>query len=487
MRKTIALFLLLAVLAAGGLCAAAGRLRDDMCRVEMPCETLAGEAAAAAGLVADVGMTVDWRLFWHSEWTPQAAPRTTFSCQRASRRPDPFTSRPALDIQPYAQGGFSSEYGLALDGSEEWVMRSAGGLEELYAAVAARTLAGESRSEALPLANLLPYYPLSLTLQLDENFWHDYYVADPAAPQDGEYSSAQDLRALLAEQLQLPVDPADCPELTVTKDAAGRVVSVNLSSQSVPSLACVSAILPFDAEGQGSCLFAFAGDWVLQHPPALGWGVYCLPYTDGQDSPGQYAVYPQQLSLALPLEKGERVLDMVPASEGDAALVVSQTAAGDCRLRVLDAATRQPTQQLALPLVPKKDGNSSLPVCTVTAGSGFAVVTAGGRMAVLARGEGGDWQLAFCADLAAAEQAVARQGHKWEGQQSLAWDGRRLALGRYLQDAEGNWGMMLAVWDADGLCWLGCCDSSLDCNRAADGWVVATEDAPPLSWRRTEE
>lgn len=485
MRKTVAVFLLLAVLAGGLLCAAADRLCEDLYQVEMPCRTLSGDPAAAAGLVADIEMDVDWRLFWHTRLTPQAAPETTFRYQRAAHGPDPFISQPTLDIGPYAQGGFGSEYGLALDGSDGWVTQSAGGMEALYAAIAARTPAGGSRSETVRLADALPYYPLAITLQLDADFWHNYYVADPDAPTDREYTSEQDLRVLLADWLQLPIDAADCPELTVTKDTEGRVVSVDLNSQSAPSLATVSAILPLNAQQQGSCLFAFSGDWALQHPSAMGWGVYCLPYSAGQDAPGSYAVYPQQLCCVLPLADGERVLAMAPSHEGDAALVVSRTLT-DCRLTVLDTATRQPTYQLALPLAPSPDGNSGLPSCSIATGDGFAVIEADGQLAVVARGEKDDWQLAFCADLAAAEQAVAWQGWQRKAPQSLAWDGRRLALGCYLQDAQGELGVMLAVWEAGDLTWLGCYDTSLDCNRGAAGWVGTVEEAPPLAWGQTE-
>lgn len=457
MRKFAAAFLLLAALSAGVLGWAAVRMTDGLYRVEVPCRTLLGDPSAAAGLEADVSLEVDWRLLWHTVLTAQGAPETAFRFVRAGEAPDPFASQPSLDIGPYSTGGFGSEAGLPLDGSVPWVTQQLGGMEALYAEIAARTPAGTSHSETVRLAEALPYYPLEISLQLGENFWEGYYVAD--AP-------GQDLRGLLAGRLQIPADGADCPELTVTKDAAGRVTAISLSENGAPVLETASAILPPDARQRGVCLFAFAGGWAAAHPPGLGWGVYGLPYGAGEDTP-DFAVYPRQLSLVLPLEAGERVLAMAPAAEGDAALLVSEDAAG-CFLTVLDAGGERP-QRLTLPLTPPRETDGGRPACTVTAGSGFAVIGAGDRLAVVTCGSG-VWQLAFCAGTDAAQRAVARQGWTWAASDGpgFAWDSR---------------GVMLAVWDAGGLGWLGTYDIGLACNRGSQSPVCTAQRAPALCWR----
>ncbi len=498
MRK-IAVFFAVLLLAAG-VCAGSviARMSAAQTDVALTRTVSWGDEAAAAGLQVTANVKLNSRLFWRTCFAADGSsgPETVFDYFN-SRQEDLFanTDKGYFYLFDYARMGMSSNQAIDLDNPYDnpdridAVDATLDGLAPLIRAVAANTPAGQTHKETLRLADHMEYYPLAVDINLREH--SELTVA----------GGISGLMQALRKAFPIPVSPNDCPEIEVTKNAAGEIVGVNVNNSlngKGDSFYCTSLIVEDAApaataegvERTGSILFAVYGDALEQAAIPGGCSIYRLPWQvvsrkGGQDNRSTYhstQLLPGDLEPAYPLEPGDWLLHL---SEANGALLLLTRRADACLLTVLDMASGKELQCIPLPQSLQGIDPGAELNYVLLQGDLLLVLLSDGQFTLLQHT--GSWQPVLTGNHKDTQPHGVHL-FQYPNNTSLAWDGSRLAVAGYAAqwyDPDGTT-VHLGIFDETGLLHAACWASSLGRNEgysSSDKATMPTNAAPvTLNW-----
>lgn len=425
MKKTFALFTLCLVLILGIVAVAAFTLHHDRDQVSVTAETLAGDPAAAQGLVAEQTFHYNYKLYWDVTipLADPAAASTVFT-RDDSLPPD---SVPDDSLSLYFPAA-----GFGIDSLESWP-----DLMELFLDVAARTPDGDTRLELVHPGDYMEYYPLTGDIS--------FYNAA------GEGTSL-DLTPMLKAFFRLPVLERDRWLIQITKDDRGvpGYLFFHTMADAVQLSTC-------SALADSYALFTFGETSEPIFPDFSqvpgGFGLYRVDFAPGQD--GVPVLVPDSLRNVYPLPQDTWVAGLTLSP--DQKEVYLLTIQGDETLcTVLDGETMAAKQTFPVPLPP--------PETTVTA-KGTENIDLGAwehRVSPLVKFSCGENFLCFQEDKTFhlfTRQADGTLGFQFTGtltqhmqgresyrnSHALVWNGEKLAAASQSLD-----GLCLSVFDPDG-------------------------------------
>ncbi len=498
MRRALLLFLAVLLAACVGAGAVIYTASARQSAVVLTQTVSHGDAAAAAGLQLTTSVKLDNQVFWHTRFAPDgtAGPDTDF-CYYTERQRDDFTrtDKGYFYLFDYARMGMSSNQPIDLDDPydydmpyEDWtqdtvdsVSTTLEGLAPVIKLVAENTAPGETHAETVRLADYMDYYPLAVDLRL-----HDQGVT---------YINPTNMMKELRQAFPIPVDPSDCPEISVTKDTAGNIVSLNVgggAAGKTDELYCVNLVvedhhIPTDTvAAKGRILFALCGTAAQKADFPGGYGIYAMPWQEAifadLGSSFETRVFPR-IEFFCPLDPEETLLWM---DEFDGKLLLVTRRDDTCTLRLLDMTTGEELYALPLPQsmrdMAERTELQNLLICeeyvlVLFSDGGFA----------LAEKAGDGLRVGLTGNYRAAEAVGLDLFYSFNAT-ALAWDGERLAVACH--DAQwyepGGCNIHLAVFDATGLAFGGIWQNSLGRSEgytSSDTVTMPTHAAPlVLEW-----
>ena len=419
MRKTLAL-LLAAVLPLIGAAAVLGAqlvLRDREDAVTVEEEVLFGTPEAAGNLQAVVGTYCGDNLSWQTRFSPgeteEADVRFAFV--------DEFTykwdwSSDRLFVVDFCSADFGMSWYDRAEDQAWWENLEQSRYLYLPAKdVADRTGPGEVRTETLDLSDYYDIYPLCLSV---DSMALEAYFSDAISGTEK-----------ITEVFSFPVLPGTMVEVTVSRDEAGTLSSINSSGSSYfPSITAAYA--------DKNCAYLYFDETpdLDTSEIAGGYGIYRVDYhpedTTVFYTSDSYAVYSDALSIdristVLPVEGTIR--QVLPVNDGRQLLVLWERS-GMLHLSVLERGSDRLLQQLDLLPVTADLGLGE----TEFFGDALLLRLCDGTVAVVAPGEDG-YEMVLSASLTDAALApyfsdgARSEQARWDGSVA-AYDGERLAL-----------------------------------------------------------
>lgn len=444
MKKSLALFLVLLCLAAGGLVGMTVWVNQNEESVEVTQTTLRGDPAAAQGLTITAHNQMYDHLLWDTEFSAQDAGQSQTQFQFSMQRKRWISSSvwvPSLRL-PSFRGGMSSTGALDLEQeSVEWWS----GMMIAPAAIAqARDMGpNQVKTVTLNLADQYSRYPVSI----EEG---SYYPRD-----DEKMAEVQKRQDAIRDFFNIPVPQGIQLTYTFTANEAGEVTDINCDSQQ--DVAWESTVIP----GEEGCFYILdsyvSPEWQAQGIIPLdfshirdGYGVYFIPYEAEQqtvrvDRTRDLDV--EQIRTVYVVPQGERTVGLYEDQEGSLLLY---TVAGETwYLNVLSGDGRQLLQRLEL-----GDLGSGVymadPLADPLEGEDYLLLFFNEYQLVLLTRDETGYVLKHILQM--PEDA------KWDSvgkEQTAQWDGRRLVLLERDGAYQENIGYRLTVWQEGELTYQG--------------------------------
>lgn len=232
MKRYLIGFSLLLVLASGLLVGTSLAVNSRRDRVEVREEVLLGSREAAEGLTVGLRMrNYRYGLTWHTRFTIGAGdvePETdfTYGTSTETHWDQLLDDRSRLDLEMWGHSG-STNGAPGFDFSD-W-------LEAPAQDVAARTDAGQQRTELVPLADYYDSFPWILYSREILMRYVSASEEEHMSPQQAEdlqntvQSTVEAVSRQLAELFWVPVEPDDYLSVTIGKDDEGNIVDYDMS------------------------------------------------------------------------------------------------------------------------------------------------------------------------------------------------------------------------------------------------------------------
>ena len=485
MKRALILGLMLAALALACLIGAGVAVEKTAQTIVWTETPLHGDRAAAAGVQAAVGTSLDRRLLWDSTLsfgaeTTAAETDFHFFPYQASIHWEPEAR--GLTLWAGVGGGYGFTPGKTVEEIKDTYHQDDPGWKTtlpLFLAAAAQTGAGEKRVTVLRLRDFYEYYPIDHSLDLG-NMGGSTWGTNVQPVQDF---------------FRIPVPEGARVSVQVEKNAAGLVTNVDLwmgddrstvtaasgvdaawaYPDSEPPMPAVSADLGgVSAVTADYCFFAFAAydgegrSLVDTSCIPGGRGVYRLPWS--KDENGYVSYDATELETVFPLPEEEPVLALGADRENRPLLFTA--ADGALTLTVLDPTGRTALQQVALGAFDPGGGWGSR---SLRVFDGWLLLESSrGDLTVAEQGADGLWRAGLQTSRAEVEahwpqpeDPDAQTPDHPSGSYAYAWDGRRLAVaeGLFVWNHLGSSGssgdFLLEIFDESGLAYFARLDSSL--------------------------
>ena len=479
MKRTLITGILLLALALGciiGTGVAVGKTAETLVWTETP---LYGDRAAAAGVEAAVGTSLDRRLLWDSTLdfgADETAARTQFRFSLSQVRLHWAPEERGLQLWLDFGRGYSFPQGKTLEQLREtyaydinWTT-----MLPLLQTAADQTGAGQTRVTVLRLRDFYEFYPFEHSLDLGMMGGSEWA------------KNVQPVR----EFFRVPVPEDALVSVQVRKNDAGLITEIDCRSGEretadtsnsvgvswaypVPEPAAAAPVTEADFSGVSAvtedyCFFAFSS-FDAEGRPLVdtsripgGRGVYRLPYT--RDQSGAAAYDATKLENVFPLPDDEPVLAL--GADGEDRPLLFTAADGQLTLTVLDPAGRTELQRVTLGTFDPADGW----VCEMLRiFDDWLILESARRDLYVAELDGeGLWWAGLQASRAAVEenwpQPPISDGQWPSGSRAFAWDGGRLAVAEGLYEPSrggSNGDFLLEVFDRNGLQYFARMDSGL--------------------------
>ncbi len=422
------LFLLAAALALSMGTLSAGHLWVNGAREKMDIQETVqmGDPAAAAGLsVACRTWDRDGHLLWDTTFTPgrTEGAETVFRLS-VEEESEPLQWSDSVSL---LQAGDDFSVIDIINMPSMGVHRQELLLRPLQD-VAARTAAGETRTETVRLSDYYGHYPFVLDSNSGE------YPNSSFSVSSEEYT-------WLGEYIHVKVDETMVREVTVEKNGAGQVLSAAMSRR----------------EGDSAGELRSSGVITKQGIFLVAESVDSSGKPDGRlecrDGPGVHLIpsrsdnHVELLSPRLFYPTGDAHALLLAATPDESELLLYACEDGKLVLTVLDPATGAVLQRLDL--LEQLAENSRLHLIE---GDGLYLAVSSSDVFSLVRREDGGYRqvLTGALELEDGEQDLCRVGP------TLVWDGRRMALASIVSSNGSfccfNSAVHVAVWDEGGLC-----------------------------------
>lgn len=477
MRKTLVLFLVLALVCGCGAVLAAQAVSAPRADVAFREEVVSGDPAAAAGLEAVYDVRMNDRLIWDStlrfsgndytydtafRYVPrgeEADPQLTYNGVMIDLIRDAGITGSDLDVNPY---GYGTAFRQLLDDTEP----------------------GSTGTTVIRVADYYEEYPLRFTVDLPDFTFSDMDDAE----EEARYPEpmARTCRAL-REFFRIPTLPDEYLELDVDKNVDGTCSSRGLSSVDKGDAFNLSTESVLT---EGGCYFWFSnrtrnGKTVDTSRIPGGYGVYLLPLVESQWSDWAEGMLPDPdgLRVFYPVDPAAEILH-AGLSRDETRLLLYTRENGKYMLRVIGLSSGELLQELTIAACSGDADEEWLNIFELP--DFICLRQSDSTLYVLTEREDGQYQLALQCPLTGADDLWFTTS----GANTMAFDGTRLVIAgnntRYAAYAGGtvykqlsdgaevtlypnedfysydSCGLYLLVFDASGLIYRGVYYSSLE-------------------------
>lgn len=452
MRKSMGVFigLLLILVSVTAVCfAAVSRTGVEIIIDE---EALYGDKLAAEGIELTVPVGMNFRLFWETTHTVgmQQKTQTEGWLKPMGHHESGDEIEDRFTLEMYSGGSSTST------GNMELEVHAPYGMEEIFADVAERTNAGESRTEQLRYRDYREYYPYTVRMVIDGQ----ECVNDDRDSRDEQSAVLGDIR--------IPI-PEDCyVDITIHKNEDGGVYGYDYNMID-GGLARLDTFYVVTDDAMYYAVDARYRDDGSEGPVEgmKDWyGIYKMSYRIVKN--GDFEVVEpdlENIEKVIPLDTDVRLLDM-QISEDESKLLLFIAEQDVSYLKVIDFETLETVQQVEL-FPAEQDVVSN----RVISKEGFLVWIAGNylmvndyRMAVLTESESGNYELEFIGDLW-PKKIREENGRLQRSISKIAvdYDGEKLAViypqpyyySYEKRDEKGTCTFWLMVYDETGMLYLG--------------------------------
>lgn len=437
MKKSLALFLALLCLAAGGLIGMGVWVSQEDERVEVTQTTLRGDPAAAEGLTVTVRNQIlnQDQMFWDTSFQAQDASQSQTHFQFFYQRQYYYNGivlPPGLILPNVSSGGFSSDGGLDLEQEVRW---NSGMLMEPVIDLAKTMEPNQTEVLDARLADYYDDYPISV------DDFTSYYVDENWIDQ------VERRMETLRRFFRIPMPPELQMTYTLTTNGQGDVIELDTETQQ--QIQVNSKGVPGE-NGYYYILDSYASPQEVEQGAVLldlshirdGYGVYFIPaYIDPELESEQLEV--EKIQTVYKVPEGERTVDLYADEKGNLLLY---TVAGETwYLNVLSGDGRQLRERLELGRL----GRDSFIMKSLEE-EDFILLLFPERQFYLLTWDGNQYVLKNVLEMPADE--------KWDyvGKTRVAhWDGQRLALLEQGDDWPERVGYRLTVWQDGDLTYQG--------------------------------
>lgn len=455
MKKQLAALAVLTVLSLALLGTAHRWVNSAREKVSLEETMLRGDRRAVEGIAA-VYRTQDEKgqLRWETalRLDDPAAQETTFRFAAVPQRMDRTGSEVRLSFDTWFSVITSGSYDLLEDGPTDL-----GPLKVVAAEVAARTAAGEERTERLDMRDYFPYLPLQLQVILDGR----------------SYSLTEEGRAALTDYLRFPLTKESEVDVTIEKGGDGYVRKA--ACQPVEGaegdygvfLPAWSLVLE-----NGICLLPLRAEnreeKITPAPCGAGTGIFLLPVEKRSVGKGSSAkpnldLDPERARLLFPIAEGTELVGL-RLDEAQGRLLLFTREGSWLYLTVIGGADGSLHQRAAVMEV-GEDGY----VQFLYVGDGFLVAALdSGDFQLMEEGRKG-YAPALSGRLEEEEDVMVSQARSCllGLRPSLHWDGERLVWAAAISDRS---------WSVGG------CNQIIDYTAAADGFCAAVFDPTGMTY-----
>ena len=493
MRKAFALLLVLVRLCSAGIISAHAVINRERDQVTITASTVYGDKMAADGLNVIRNAHWDHRLHWSTEYDISAEDsyKTDFEFTVNQERGEysGSYSSDGISFSSYVHGGMSSSHGITAESLADGMFR---GYEELCLDVMSRAPAGEEYSEIIELKDYYEYYPLDIFIDLSELY--SIHTTRDGTEYIGSVQGddINEVEESIREFIKIPVREGDMLEVKVYKTDAGDVIELDVAPYYGESGDYDSGgydsytdyYLYTDTTDKATYFTFNSGKAIdFSYIPG-GYGLYCLPFGktiefEGEEYP---TVDHEGLANVYPLSEDTIIQDFFTNKAEDKLLLVTYED-GQIVLTVIDAATMETLQRIN---VAEADGD--IGVYSVTDYDDILILQlAAKQIAVLDILENGEYSLNYVTD---RYPEGMDELYWFTTETSWAYDGRRLAAGWDLQQADppyDNCGYSIAVYDESGMLYFGSYESGLMSGRERQNYANLCQptiyDSLLLEWR----
>ena len=295
MHKSMAFVLLLSLCSLGMLGGAHFKINENRDAVTITETVLAGDPAAAAGLLLKNRAVAEQQLFWDTAYTPGSGEplQVEFTFY-------PTKQKEESSYVPHLSLYVGTNYAISGD-SIDLRQEARGFLSELALLpaqdVAGRTAAGQTRRETVRMQDYYEFYPLSVN--------GSFLSGDP--------EEEAKMRLALSEYFRIPVPAGHQLEVRITKNDLGDITGVDVNS--IAGDLNFSSNSVFTSEG---CYMALSVNAYEEQPVCLTSGIsgiHFIPFLAGESGRNILNFQEIRQVYALPQEVREVFLEQSADSE----------------------------------------------------------------------------------------------------------------------------------------------------------------------------
>ncbi len=421
-----------------------------------------GESSFAEGLKINCRNSLERHLFWNTEYTfgekPSSVSEFMFSQEELYER-------------------FSQEdYGVRMEAASEYLgyneeEENPTGIALAFKELLDQTQPGQSNSKEIYLADYYEYYPIRLSVLLN-NF--DYMWEEYAG---GVKNEADNFTQAFIDFFKIPVLKEEKLQIDLTKDGEGWMVTSGFGSAEEASdgfYLYTESVL-----GENACYFSFNtytynGNTVDTSLIPGGYGIYALPYGSGEEAFNPFDA--KGLKLVFPMDE-KVMLNELFINSAKTKLYLFTVEEEKLILTTIDVATMNTTERLVL--IDSFDSQNAVQINFEE--DFFSVFYFGSAsygdfdeantlLIVGSVDKSGDCEVCFSCPIYSAESGLTDDAYFYlKRTPQLDFDGEKFAVSNFVEDGSENYcSFYLLIYESDGLKFYGEYKSSLDTGSNPD-------------------
>jgi len=459
MRKAAVLLAVLLAICISAVAILGSAIHKACDQVVLTEHTLSGDPQAAEGLQIRYKTGYDNRLIWETEFTPKGEAETAYSFSAEPRYPTPYYERSGLSIT-------SAAHDLYLTDEGEFAY----GLGEAAKALYESLQPGEEGTVTVRVADYLDYYPMAVTLDLEDGMHGASSYEIMAQLDEGGITNPYTAALLpIFEYFKIPILPEETCQISVGVNAGGTIGSLGSGSAEGDAY----YLYTYNAATEDAVYFTIhthsvEGQVVDTSLLPDGYGLFRIPLDPmhvDEDGDSDGPLVAKEMKMVYPLDPADEVL-YLHTDEEERQLLLWIREDGMLCLHVIDIETMEQLQHLKI--APWEQGKGSGAFFD-REGYVVALLWHSEEMAVICRHTDGKWALDWICPVE-AEQTKLMSRYRM----ALAYDGEKLAVcdtaWNYDYRIENGADLCLSVYDASGLLYYGLLESSLSTGLDADNW-----------------
>ena len=475
MRKALIAFVLMFVLAVGGIVAIHAEVNEVRDQVVITEEIIYGDKSAAEGLTVLAQAALEnGHLNWDTTYTIGAQPQThtdfTYSSEHRDRTVDYESAGMILSSDLHY---VSSNWTRADDGGELF------GIDLALWELMQDTPIGEEGKRTIRIADYYDYYPIQFELEVPNYNLHNYHGEITMARSPEQFDNMELVYDALENYLKIPVLSSETMSIELYRDEGGIRSWGSGTGGSVRYDAWAKTTVTDDA-----CYFVVnnraTDDRVMDFSQVPGgYGIHMISYEYNPTEAGTM-VDPDSLRMVYPLGEKSWVVWLEHTKDNDRLLLTTMDANGETVLSVIECSTMKTLQEITL----YQGADVESFYMAVCEDDFVAIHSAGNRIILREERSDGTYDLAI--DITVEDNQTVGYGFH-----TTLWDGEKLVLACPWDQIDwqtgDNCGFGVGVYDKTGALFVAKYTSSLDTKTyspyAGENCFLWSEEPLHISWK----